>query len=151
MPATDIQILIEYNKLVDREWWARFLSFFTIPNAGVSLRYINDTFEHPVDLPFGDLEQYFDPVRTVKFMRDYHWVVYVIVAAYLLTIWKLQEAMETRPAFELRGPFFAWNAFLSLYSIWAVSRGTFALYTAVTHYGLEYSICITPLITQDSR
>jgi len=71
-----------------------------------------------------------------------HWhYVYLILIAYIATIYGLKHFMKNRQPYELRLFLIVWNAFLAVFSILGAARTLPELIYIVTEKGVDYSVC----------
>ena len=87
-------------------------------------------------------EKDFDTPGQREWMRENWQMCFYYIGAYMLVIFGGQLYMQTRQRFELRGPLFAWNVFLALFSIWGANRTVPELFYVLNRYGFHYSVCI---------
>lgn len=92
-------------------------------------------------------EKNFDPTASIKFANDNWTLCFGLIAAYLLVITVGKSVMDKYPAFNLRLPLAAWNAFLCTFSFIGMLRTVPYLFGMIMSRSFEDTISPNPLNT----
>ena len=65
----------------------------------------------------------------------------VVVAAYLLVVWRLPKYMASRPPYKLRALSWCWNVAIALFSVCGALACVPHLISRLLEHGLWYSVC----------
>merc|ERR1719387_811676 len=136
--------------LFDKEWAPA--PFLPVANNSA---FVGTNGQRLTDLDFAvstalTFEAHFWGPAVTKFCRTWWFASYVATILYII-LWQMgQKYMQSRPAFDLKGPLNAWNLFLAVFSFIGSVRTLPHLLLNFSTFGFQYTLCRSAAVSYGS-